>query len=164
MHQPRVGGNGVALFDEDEVAGHHLGRRDALLRAVPYDLGVGRRHLAQRRHRVLGSGLLDVAHDRVEQDDREDGDRFVGQRGVALDEPQPGRNRRRDEQQDDEHVLKLGEEFPPGRDGLLGRQLVLAVAFEPRPRLPLAEAEPRVRAERRQYGVDRLPVRGQLIC
>ena len=70
----------------------------ALLLAVSHDLGVRRRHLAQRRHGLLGSGLLDVPHDRVEQDNRQDGDRFVGQRSVALDEPQSGRNHRRDEQ------------------------------------------------------------------
>src|SRR4030095_16698923 len=40
---------------------------------------------------------------------------------------------------------------------------VLAVASEPRPRLPLAQAAPRIRAECRQYVVNRLPVRSQLI-
>ena len=86
-------GNGVALLDEDDVAGHELGRRDALSLAVADDVGVRRRHLAQRRHRLLRARLLDVAHERVEQHDGEDRDRLVGQRGVALVEPQPGGDR-----------------------------------------------------------------------
>ena len=47
--------------------------------AVADDVGVRRRHLAQRRDGLLRARLLDVAHDRVEQDDGEDRDRLVGQ-------------------------------------------------------------------------------------
>ncbi len=32
LDQPRIGGNGVAFFDEDDVAGYELSRRDAPLR------------------------------------------------------------------------------------------------------------------------------------
>ena len=46
----------------------------------------------KRGDRGLGARLLQVAHRRVEQDDREDRDGFVGQRRVALDRP---RGRRR---------------------------------------------------------------------
>ena len=91
LDQPRVGRNGVAFFDENDVAGHELGRRDALSGAVSDDIGVRRRHLAQRRHCLLRAGLLDVAHERVEKHDGEDRDGFVGQGGVALIEPQARR-------------------------------------------------------------------------
>ena len=47
LDHARIGGNGVAFFDEDDVAGHDLRRRDALPRAVSDDIGVRRRHLAQ---------------------------------------------------------------------------------------------------------------------
>ena len=63
LDQPRVGRNGVAFLDEDDVARHELARRDALPCAVADDVGVRRRHLAQRRHRLFGARLLDVAHD-----------------------------------------------------------------------------------------------------
>ena len=131
LDQPRVGRNGVAFFDEDDVAGHELARRDALPLAVPNDVGVRRRHLAQRRHRLFRARLLDVAHERVEQHDGEDRDRFVGQRGVALIQPQPAEIERGDEQQDDEDILELGEKLPPCGYRAFRRQLVLAVAFEP---------------------------------
>ena len=157
-NQPRVGGDGVAFFDEDDVAGHELGRRDALPLAVADDVRVRRRHLAQRRHRLLRARLLDVAHDRVEQHDGEDRDRLVGQRRVALVEPQSRRDRRRDEQQDDEHVLELGEELPPRRHRLFRGQLVPAVAFEPRPRLFFAQALLRIRAQRSQHFIDALEI------
>ena len=112
---------------------------------------------AQRRDRRLGPRLLDVAHHRVEQHDGEDGDRLVGQRRVALVEPEAGRDRRGDEQQDDEHVLELREELPPRRHGRLGRQLVPAVPLEPRPRLGVAQAAaPRPRRARRAPA--RMPV------
>ena len=116
LDQPRVGGNGVAFFDEDDVAGYEFCRRNALSAAVANDIGVRRRHLAQRRHGLLRAGLLEVAHERVEQHDGEDRDGLVGQGGVALVQPQPSGNQCRDDQQDDEHVRELGEKLPPCGD------------------------------------------------
>ena len=133
--QARVGGDRVALLDQQDVAGHHLGGRDALPRAAAHHAGVRRRHAPQRGHGLLGARLLHVAHERVEQHDRQDGDRLVGQRGVALEQPQRGRDRGRDQQQDHQRIGELGEELPPGGRRLFGGQLVPAVALEPRPRL-----------------------------
>ena len=79
LEQARVGRDGVALLDQDDVAGHDLGRRHPVPRAVADDGGVRGRHLAQRRHRLLGARLLDVAHDGVEEHDGEDRHRLVGQ-------------------------------------------------------------------------------------
>ena len=87
MNQPRVGRDGVAFFDMEDVAGYKLSRRDTLLRAIANDVGVGCRHLSQRRYRFLCARFLNVAHDRVEQHDREDGNRFIGQGRIALIQP-----------------------------------------------------------------------------
>jgi hypothetical protein len=67
-------------------------------------LGLRGGHLAECRHRLLGPGLLQMAHHRVEQHDREDRDRLIGQRRVALEEPQAGGYQSRNDQQDHEHV------------------------------------------------------------
>ncbi len=163
MDQARVGGNGVAFFDEDEVAGHDFRRRNALPLAVADDVGLCRRHLAQRRHRRFGARLLDVAHDCVEQHDREDRDRFIGQRRFALHQPQRGGNGCGDEQQDHQHILELCEELSPRRHGLFRRQLVAAVALQPSLRFGFAQAAPRVRAERGDYRVNGLLVGRQRI-
>ena len=130
LDQPRVGGNGVALFDEYDVAGHELARRDALPGAVPYDVGVRRRHLAQRRHRLLGAGLLEVAHERVEEHDGEDRHGFIGHRGVALVKPQSCGDQRGNDQQDDEDIRELSQKLSPCGYRCFRRQLVLAVAFQ----------------------------------
>ena len=92
--------------------------------AVAHDGRVRRRHRAQRRHRRLRARLLNVSHDRVEQDDREDRDRFVRQATRALEHPEDRGDRCGDEQQDDEHIRELREELPPRRDRLLRGELV----------------------------------------
>ena len=133
-------------------------RGDAPPLAVADDGGVGRRHRAQRGDGRLGARLLDVAHRRVEQHDGEDRDRFVGQRRVALERPQAGRDRGRDEQQDDEHVLELREEPAPRRDRRLARELVrLRTARVATARVVLAQAALAVGAERRDDLLDALP-------
>jgi len=113
LDQPRVGRHGVALFDEYEVAGHKLARQDALSGAVPYDVGVRCRHLAQRRHRLLGASLLKVSHEPVEEDDGEDRHSFVGYRGVALIKPQTCGDERGKDQQDDEDIRELAQKLSP---------------------------------------------------
>jgi hypothetical protein len=99
---------------------------------------LGRGHLPQRGYRLLGARLLHVAHERVEQHHRQDRDRLVGQGGVALDGPERGGDRGRDEEQNDERILELREELAPRGDGLVGGELVAAVArasvsLSPRP-------------------------------
>jgi hypothetical protein len=113
-------------------------------------VGVRRRHLAQGGHRLLRSPLLNVTHDSIEQDDRKNCDRFVGQCRLALIEPKRCRNHCRDEQQDNQHVVKLGKKLPPSGHRLFRSQLVPAVALESRPRLRFAQAELRVDTQRCQ--------------
>ena len=127
--------------------------------AVAHHRCLGRRHLAQRRHRRFRARLLDVAHDGVEQHDGENRHRFVGQRRFAFDQPQRRGNRGGDEQQNHEHVAKLREKFPPPRHRLFRRQLVAAIAFEPRARFGIAQAAMRVRSQRGDNRVHRLLIR-----
>ena len=78
MNQPCVGGNGVALLDQDDVARHDLGGIDASPLSVAQDVSVRRSHLAQCGQRGLGSRFLDIAHERIQQHDRGDGQGLVG--------------------------------------------------------------------------------------
>jgi hypothetical protein len=55
LNQARVGGNGIAFFDQYDIAGHNLGSRDAAPLAVANHVGVRRGNLAQRGHRLFGS-------------------------------------------------------------------------------------------------------------
>ena len=88
LDQPAIGRNRVAFFDEDDVAGHDLRRGNAAPFAVADHRGIGGRHRPKCGNGRLGTRLLHVAHGGVQQDDRQDGDGFVGERGVALDDPQ----------------------------------------------------------------------------
>jgi hypothetical protein len=104
-------------------------------------------HATQGRHRLRGTRLLHIAHQRIEYYDREDRDRLVGQRRLALEQPQRRRDRRGDEQQNDQGVGELREKLLPARDRTLGGQLVAAVARKPRARLLLAQPAPRIAAQ-----------------
>ena len=73
-----------------------------------------------------------------------------------------GRDRRRDEQQDDEDVLELREELPPRRHRRLGGQLVSAVALEPDARFGRGQAASRVGAEGGEHFLDGLLIRERL--
>ena len=50
MDQSRVGGNGVALLDKDDVARDDLGGGNALPRAVSHDRRVRRRYSPEGGH------------------------------------------------------------------------------------------------------------------
>ena len=75
-----------------------------------------------------------------------------------------GEHRGRDQEENDEHVAELGEESSPQRHARLRRQLVGAVAVEPRAGLRPAEAALGVRPLRGHHGVNRVPVRGRGIA
>ena len=100
-----------------------------------------------------------MAHQCVENHNGEDRHGFVGQRRVAFVKPQPCRNRRRDEQQDDEDIRELGEKFPPCGHRLFRRQFIPTVSSEPLVRLPVAQTGTRIRAELAQYVVAGLSIR-----
>ena len=157
--QARVGWNRVALFDEDEIARDDFGGGNRPPLAAADDPGASRRHGAQRRDGRFGARLLQVADGRVEQHDGKDRDGFVGQRGVALDEPERERDGGGDEEQDDEHVLELREEAPPPRDRRLRGELVAPVPLEPGRRFAVFQAAARIRRERGDQFSGELTVR-----
>ncbi len=123
-----IGGQRVALLDQQQVARHQLGGHDLLLSPVAQHTGVGRGEGAQRGNRLLGAILLHKAEHAVEQHDREDGERLERHALIALDQPGDERDRGGDEQQAGERVAELGEEAQPGGGRRNLGQLVAPVA------------------------------------
>ena len=115
-------------------------------------------HRSQRRDRGLGPRFLHVAQGGVEQDDRQNGNRFVRKARVTLIGPQACRDSGCDEQQDDEYVLKLREEAHPCRGRFFGSELVAAVPFKSRSDLGVAQATPNIGLELRGDVIDLTPV------
>jgi hypothetical protein len=110
-----------------------------------------RRHRPQRGDGLFRARLLHEAQRRVEQHDRDDREGVVRHRLVALDEPERQRDRRRRDEQQDEHALELREEPPPRGNRRLGGQLVRSVAREAPPCLDVGEPARAVGAERREH-------------
>jgi len=151
LKQPRICGNGVALFDQNDIARHQFARSNALLRTITNNACLWRRHALQGRHGLLCARLLHVSHDGVEQQHGQDRDRLVRKSRFALYEPEAGRDRSCNEQQDDEHILKLLEKPAPCGSGLLGGKLVAAIARESGVSLLLSKAAVRVTRERSEH-------------
>ena len=108
----------VAGLDQHDVAGHDLVRRNPQPLAAADHRGFRRGQRHQRTHGFLGARFLDEAQHRIEDDDRENHDRLVGQRGLAriLQQPLDHRDHGRDQEDDDEEILELLQQpLPPGR-------------------------------------------------
>src|SRR3546814_1335401 len=74
----------VARFDENKVARDDVGNRDGLPDAFPDDTRLRRDHLLDRFERLFGLPFLDIADDRIHDDDGHDDrgiDHMVEQRG-----------------------------------------------------------------------------------
>ena len=76
LEEAAVGGNGVAGLKQRDVAGDELLGRDVGLGAVTDDGGEWRRELPQRGERALSARLLDEAENAIEQQDRQNRERF----------------------------------------------------------------------------------------
>ena len=142
--QAPVGGDRVAFLDQHDVARHYLDSRYAPAFAAANHRGISRGHRAEGGECRLRTPLLHIAHRRVQQDDGEDRDGLVGPRRLALERPEPGRDNRRDEQQDDEHILELREKPPPRRHGFLARKLVTPEPLESRASVLIVQTAPLV--------------------
>ena len=90
--QPRIGGNGVAFFNENDVAGHDLGRLDACRSPSRMTIASCRRHLPKRRHGRFRARLLDVPHVALSRTTAKMAIASYGQRRFALIHPETGRN------------------------------------------------------------------------
>ena len=159
LDDARIGGDGVAFLDEQNVSLDDLGRQQAVWLPVADHVRVRRRYLLQCGHRRFRPRFLDESDAGVEQYDDADGEGLVRQRRIALVQPQAGRDCRRHEKEHNEDVLELGEQPPPGRRPGVGRQFVGAVSVEPRARFAESQAAVRLGVELRDDRVDRLLVR-----
>ena len=155
LEQTAVRGDRVTLREQQDVAGHHLGRGDPLLAPVAEHAGRRRGQPLQRGHRLLGTRLLHVAEHGIREDDRSDHDRVVRRSLAALQHPGDQRDHDRREQQVDQRVGELPEELPPLRHTLRRLEPVRAEPLQPRPGLRPAKAAARVGRERRS---DLVPV------
>jgi hypothetical protein len=108
-----------------------------------------RGHLLQRGDRRLGSLFLQIAHDGVQEHDSADRNRFVRQRRVTLVQPEDGRNRRGDQQEDDQQVCELPEELLPRGNRPFDGQPIRTVALESRAHLAAGQSARGISRERR---------------
>lgn len=124
LEQQGIGRDAVAFRQNDEVAPHHLGGRNAHGAAVAHDGGRGRAHVAQCLERALRAAFLEQGHAEQEHHHRQQDDALA--RFAQQQVEQGGA----DEQ--DEHRLARrlgGDGFPaPSRTV---REAVLAVARQP---------------------------------
>ena len=65
--QPRVGGDGVARLEQQDVSRHDLARLDERSLSVAHHARLVGRELAQRLERALGAPLLERADDGVQE-------------------------------------------------------------------------------------------------
>ena len=152
MQQPCVGGDKVARFELQDVAGYEQRGVDDLLLAVAQHACVRSGHAFERIQRLFGLTLLQHSHHCVEYDNQQNQPRLKEFHRVAFGAGDDERNGRRREQDEDHNVLELVEEPPQRRFFLLLAQPVLPVLRQPRGRSFAGQAGIRVRAERVQHG------------
>ena len=146
-----VRGDGIALFDDDDVAGNDIRSGDRDRGAITNDARVGRSHLAERSERGFSPLFLQVPHQRIQEDDCADRDRFVGQGGIALVQPERRRDRGRDEKQNHQDVAELPGKSLPRRLRRLGLEFVRAGLRQPSTGLVPHQTEGRIGPERGQH-------------
>ena len=78
LHETQVGGDDVALLEEEDVARHDIPGGHELRLVVPDDARLRAGHALERIHGLLGPVLLDEADDAVEDDDGQDDGRVLG--------------------------------------------------------------------------------------
>ena len=129
--QPSIRADGVALGQGEDVSAHQLGRRHGHQFAAPqYGVGGGS-HGAEGRNGVVSARLLHVSEDPIEKHDGGDHDR-VDRRPVGVfDQPGSQGDGHRSQEQVDQRIVELGDEFAPGRHRRDTAQLVGSVCFEP---------------------------------
>ena len=154
--------NGVAFTEHDDVARHHVNRVDAFDFAVTQHVGLRRGHAGERFDGRFRLRFLNVAEYCVDDEDQHDDDgverqcfaAFRTRYGVgAFDEPCDERNAGCGQQQVDEGVFELFEEFLPFRHRRCGREFVRPVLVETPLGFRLAQAGIQVDAKRLRYGL-----------
>ena len=126
--EARVRRDDVARLEHEQIA-RDDGRRGDLDAVAVSNHGRARRgHRSQRQQGILGAAFLEEADQRVQNDDRGDGD------GVC-DLTQESRHHGGAEQQPDERARKLSREQAPARRSLRALDLVGADLGQAAPRL-----------------------------
>ena len=138
--QPQVRRYDVPGIEPDQIAGHHLRRRDEDGLSAPHDACRWAGHPPEGGERLFRAIFLDEPHDPVEDDDREDDERVLE---VSQDRRDAGGR----EQHDDHRVRELLEEQDPGRLRTSLGQLVAAVLEETPSGVRHRQTTRRVRAQ-----------------
>ena len=107
FEQAGVRRDAVAGVQENHVPRNQSSGRDFDFRSIAQDGGSGRSHLAQGFDGAFGAVFLHKAQPHGEQHDHGNDDRFNAM-------PEEQRNRRRAEQDQDEHILELLQQNFPG--------------------------------------------------
>ena len=144
-----VGGDPVALADDDDVAGHERGRVDDADVAVANDGRLLREIALERLDSPARLPLLGEGEDGVEQDHRDD---RRAEHRRARDEGETGR----DPEQQGQRVDQLVEDLARPLAAPAAAQLVRPVGEEPARSLALGQPF-RADAEIEQKSLDRLP-------
>jgi hypothetical protein len=114
VDQPGVGADGVALGQQQHVAGHDVLGRNVHLDAVTHDRTGRRRHALQGSDRLLRLGLLHEPQHGVGDEDHGDHHRLERDALGAVDDPDSERDGDCREQQEHERVDELGQQLAPG--------------------------------------------------
>ena len=155
--QSSIGGDGVALAEHDDVAGHDIGRIDVNELAVAQHRSLRRGHLGERLDRLLGAGFLNVPQYRVDDQDQDDDNRIERQhfaafragRGVGLfNEPRDQRDDGGRQQQVYQRILELGQELLPLGHRRRAGQLVRTEFLKSPLGLGFAQADGRIDIKR----------------
>ena len=160
QHDPRVGGDPIALLEHEQIARHELARGEVLVAPVAPHARAARHHRLERVERALRAALLPEPERAVQHDDARD-------RPPELGHPRDERQRRGRPEEQRHEVGDLGRDAAGGMRAGRRRELVRPVRREPRPRLVRAEpvrtggqrAERLVRPERG----DHPPVHGRIV-
>ena len=160
----RIGGHRHPLLDDDEVAGHQVGRRNRAPLPVAHDDRHRGGHAREAGHGPCRTLFLEEAERGVEGDDREDRQRLVGRARPMLDPPDDQRHDRCRDQQQHERAVELREEPPPCRHRRRGGQYVATQCGKPLRGVAAVQAALVVGAQGCAHFRDRAGVRvGQLI-
>ena len=157
-----VRGDGVAFTEHDDVAGHHVNRVDAFDLTVTQHVGLRRGHAGERFDGRFRLRFLNVAEHRVDDENQHDDDgverqcfaAFRTRYGVGpFYEPCDERNAGCSQQQVDEGIFELFEEFLPFRHRWCGCEFVRSVLVESPLGFRLAQAGIQIDAKRLRDGL-----------
>ncbi|MNX66381.1 hypothetical protein D3C86_974710 [compost metagenome] len=133
IEQPDVGGDLVPRAQDHDVAGDQIAGVDVFLLAVAHHAGVVRQHAADAVQGAFGLAFLHIADDGVDDRDRQD-------HGGVQPMPHQGRDRRRAQQDVDQHIVEMAQKPQPRAAAHRRGQGVQTEGLLPAPDLVLRQA------------------------